>query len=72
MEDRVSVNLRAVGMLAGCLEPLVLTGRMLSRVSLCDPVDRGPPGSSVRGILQARIWSGLPRPSPGDLPTPGM
>ena len=23
--------------------------------TLCDPVDRSPPGSSVRGILQARI-----------------
>jgi len=32
------------------------------------------PGSSVHGILQARIleWSGLPFPSPGDLPDPGI
>ena len=30
-----------------------------------------PPGSSVHGILQARIWSGWPFPSPGDLPNPG-
>ena len=29
-------------------------------------------GSSVHGILQARIWSGLPFPSPGDLPDPGI
>ena len=29
--------------------------KQLSRVRLCDPVDRSPPGSSVRGILQARI-----------------
>ena len=30
--------------------------------TLCDPVDRSPPGSSVRGILQARIleWAALP------------
>ena len=27
-----------------------------------------PPGSSVHGILQARILDGLPCPSPGDLP----
>ena len=27
-----------------------------------------PPSSSVRGILQARIWSGQPFPSPADLP----
>ena len=33
-------------------------------------MDFSPPGSSVHGILQARIWSGLPIPSPGDLPHP--
>ena len=27
----------------------------LSRVWLCDPVDYSPPGSSVHGILQARV-----------------
>ena len=26
-----------------------------SSLTLCEPLDRGPPGSSVRGILQARI-----------------
>ena len=32
-----------------------------------------PPGSSVHGILQARILlSGLPFPPPGDLPDPGI
>ena len=33
----------------------------------CDPMDYSPPGSSVHGILQARIlkWSGWPFPSPG-------
>ena len=30
------------------------------------------PASSVHGILQARYWSGLPFPSPGDLPDPGI
>ena len=29
-------------------------------------------GSSVHGILQAGIWSGLPFLSPGDLPDPGI
>ena len=29
--------------------------KSFSRVRLCDPVDRSPPGSSVHGILQARI-----------------
>ena len=31
-------------------------------------MDCSPPGSSVHGILQAR----LPFPSPGDLPNPGI
>ena len=31
-----------------------------------------PPGSSFHGILQARILSGLPFCSPGDLPDPGI
>ena len=30
------------------------------------------PGSSVYGILQQEYWSGLPFPSPGDLPDPGI
>ena len=33
-------------------------------LTLCDPKDGSPPGSSIHGILQARIWSGLPFPSP--------
>ena len=40
--------------------------------TLCDPVDCSPLGSSVHGILQQESWSGLPLPSPGDLPDPGM
>ena len=38
----------------------------------CDPVDCSLPGSSIHRILQARNWSGLPGPSPRDLPDPGM
>ena len=33
-------------------------------------MDSSPPGSSVNGILQPEYWSGLPVPSPGDLPDP--
>ena len=40
--------------------------------TLCDPMDCSPPGSSVHGILQQEYWSGLPFPSPGDLPNPGI
>ena len=43
-----------------------------SCLTLCDPVDCSPPGSSVHGILQARILERLPFPSPGDLPNPGI
>jgi len=31
-------------------------------------MDWSPPGSSVPGILQARILEWVPFPSPGDLP----
>ena len=40
--------------------------------TICAPVDCSPPGSSVHGILQARVLGGLPFPSPGDLPDPGI
>ena len=47
---------------------------MLSHFSsaLGDPMDYSLPGSSVHGILQARILEWLPFPSPGDLPDPGI
>ena len=35
-----------------------------SCLTLCDPIDSSPPGSSVPGILQARILEWLPFPSP--------
>ena len=37
--------------------------------TLCDPVDCSPPGFSMRFSRQ-EYWSGLPFPSPGDLPDP--
>ena len=40
--------------------------------TLCDPTDCSPPGSSVRGILQARILKWVAIPSPGDLPDAGI
>ena len=40
--------------------------------TLCDPLDCSPPGSSVHGILQARILEWVPRPPPGTLPNPGI
>ena len=43
-----------------------------SCLTLCDPMDCSPPGSSVHGILQQEHCSGSPFPSPGDLPNPGI
>ena len=37
-----------------------------------DPMDCSPPGSSVRGILQARIMEWVAMPSSGDLPDSGV
>ena len=39
---------------------------------LCDPLDCSPPDSSVLGISQQEYWSGLPFPTPGNLPHPGI
>ena len=36
-------------------------------LTLCDAMDHSLPGSSVHGILQARILDGLPCSPPGDL-----
>ena len=40
--------------------------------TLCDPIDCSPPGSSVRGILQARIPAWVAFSSPGNCPDPGL
>ena len=39
--------------------------------ALCDPMNCSLPGSSVQSSLQQEYSSGLPFPSPGDLPDPG-
>ena len=39
---------------------------------LCNPMDHSLPGSSVHGILQARILERVSCPPPGDLPDPGI
>ena len=40
--------------------------------SLCDPMDCSPPGSSVHGILQARILEWVVIPFSRGLPNPGI
>ena len=43
-----------------------------SCLTLCDHIDGSPPGSSVPGILQARILEWVVTSHPGDLPDPGI
>ena len=43
-----------------------------SCLTLCNPVDCSLPGSSVMGFSRQEYWSGLPFPSPEDLPDPGI
>ena len=44
----------------------------ISYLTLCDPMDYSPPGSSVHRILQARILGRVAIPFSVDLPNPGM
>ena len=46
--------------------------KSLSRVRLCDPMDCSLPGSPIIGFSRQEYWSGLPFPSPEDLPDPGI
>ena len=43
-----------------------------SCLTLYDPMDCSPTGSSVIGFSRQEYWSGLPCPPPGDLPNPGI
>ena len=40
--------------------------------TLCDPVDCSPPGPPSMGFSRQEYWRGLPFPSPGELPDPGI
>ena len=40
-------------------------------LTLCDPMDCSPSGSSIHGILQARILKWVAMPPLEDLPDPG-
>ena len=41
-------------------------------MTLWDHIGYRPPSASVHGISKQECWSGLPFPSPGDLPGPGI
>ena len=55
------------------LEPIGYHACLKSFPTFCDPVDPTPLGSSVHGMVQARIleWVVMLSP-PGDLPNPGI
>ena len=40
--------------------------------TLCNPVDCSPQAPPSMGFFRQEYWSGLPFPSPGDLPNPGI
>ena len=56
-----------------CCTMYVLCSAVQLCLTLCNPSDCSPPGSSVHGIFQARIleWVAISY-SPGDLPDPGI
>ena len=55
------------------LIPEYLRAKLLqSCLTVCNPMDCSPPGSSVHGILQARILEWVAIPPLGDLPNSGM
>ena len=43
-----------------------------SCLTLCDPMDCSPPHPLSMKFSRQEYWSGLPFPSPGDLPYPGI
>ena len=40
--------------------------------TLCDPMDYSPQAPQSMGFSRQEYWRGLPFPSPGDLPDPGI
>ena len=56
----------------GFVIPSAVPKRACVYAMLCDPGGCSPPGSSVHGLLQARVLEWLAMPPPGDLPNPGI
>ena len=55
-----------------CDPECVCAKSLQSCPTLCDPMDCSPPGPSAHGFSRQKYWSGLPCPSPGNLPNPGI
>ena len=74
MTTEDGVNINAYCSVRCCSPPntsCVLAKSLQLCPTLCDPMDYSPPGSSVHGILQARILEWVAMPSPWDLPSSG-
>ena len=64
---------RAAGRRPKCHPPLIVLVSVTQLYpTLCDPMDCSPPGSSVHGLLQARVLEWAAIPFSGDLPDPGI
>ena len=50
----------------------ILTTGNREREKTSELMDCSLPGSSVHGISRQEYWSGLPFPSPGAVPNPGI
>ena len=44
----------------------------LLHLALCNPMDCIPPSSLSMEFSRQEYWSGLPFPTPGDVPDPGI
>ena len=53
-------------------EKIVHAKLLQSCLTLWDPMDHSPPGSSVHGFSSQEYWSGLPFPPPREFPDPGI
>ena len=54
---------------------LLVLSRFQSCQTRCNPMDYSPPGPQAplsMGFSRQGHWSGVPSPSPGDLPDPGI
>ena len=65
-----SATTEATAMRCPCTAPERVSGVAQSCPTLCDPMDCSLPGFSAMGFSRQEYWSGLPFPSPGDLPDP--
>ena len=75
--------MRAVSWVMLCWAQTSLTVKIISKgqvqcwvtqscSTLCNHMDHSPAGSSVHGFPRQVYWSGLPFPTPGDFPDPGI